>query len=281
MIVGWYGTNDVGYELFIPATKAADGVAGVTVVTGCPANVRVLVAFDVDITETLRRVPVFADFGTDALARLAMHSVVREVSAGHVLFTAGDPCRGLYVIESGRVRIFRASPDGREQILRTEGPGRAVAELPLFDGGPYPASAITTVPSRLIFVPRADFEALYRANPDVAQAIVRELGKRMRHLVCVAETLAFRDVAARLALYLAEYAERHGSAAAGAMEILLDRTHEELSFELGTARESVSRALKQLREKGIIEPLKRKRIRIPDIEKLRTFGRRGSHARYE
>ena len=281
MIAGWYGTDDVGNESLIPATNAAGGVAGVTVVTGCPANVRVLVAFGVDITGILGRVPVFADFGADALTRLAERSVTRDVPAGHVLFTAGDPCRGLYVIESGRVRIFRASPDGREQILRTEGPGRAVAELPLFDGGPYPASAVTTEPSRLIFVPRADFEALYRANPDVAQSIVRELGRRMRHLVCVAETLAFRDVAARLALYLAEYAERHGSAADGGIEILLHHTHEELSFELGTARESVSRALRQLREKGIIEPMKRKRIRIPDIGKLRTFGRRGAHARYE
>ncbi len=78
------------------------------------------------------------------------------------------------------------------------------------DGGPYPASAITEIESRLIFVPRADFEALCRENPDVAQAVIRELGKRLRHLVQVTETLAFRDVAARLAHFLAGYAEQHG-----------------------------------------------------------------------
>lgn len=252
-----------------------------TVVTGCAASVGPLLPLSVEISETLRRVPLFAEFDADALTRLAAHSVARDVPTGHVLFTTGEPCRGLYVIESGRVRIFRTSPAGREQILHTEGPGRAVAELPLFDGGAYPASAVTEAPSRLIFVPRDDFEALYRANPDVAQAIVRGLGKRLRHLVYVAETLAFRDVAARLALFLADYAERQGSASGGGIEILLDRTHEELSFELGTARESVSRALKQLRQKGIIEPLTRKRIRIPDLDKLRTFGRPGARARYE
>jgi CRP/FNR family transcriptional regulator len=228
-----------------------------------------------------RQLPLFADFDADALARLAAHSVTRSFPPGHVLFTTGEPCRGLYVIESGRVRIYRTSPTGREQILHSEGPGHAVAELPLFDGGAYPASAVTEVESRLVFVPRADFESLYRGNPDVAQAIIRGLGRRLRHLVQVTETLAFRDVAARLALYLADYAERLGTMTDGGTDILLDRTHEELSFELGTARESVSRALKQLTQKGVIVPLGRKRIRIPDVSGLRTLGRPGGRAQYE
>jgi CRP-like cAMP-binding protein len=233
-----------------------------------------------DISAVLRQLPLFAEFGADALARLAAHSVARTFPAGHVLFATGDPCRGLYIIESGRVRIYRTSPAGREQILHSDGPGRAVAELPLFDGGSYPASAVTEVESRLVFVPRADFEALYRGNPDVAQAIVRGLGKRLRQLVQVTETLAFRDVAARLAHFLADFAEQHGKPADAGVEILLDRTHEELSFELGTARESVSRAIKQLAQKGLIVPLGRKRIRIPDVAGLRTLGRPGERAQY-
>ena len=229
----------------------------------------------------LQQVPLFASFGDDARRRLAERSLVRTYAAGHVLFTAGDPCRGLYVVASGRVRIFRTSPTGREQVLHTEGPGRPVAELPLLDGGAYPASAVTEVESRLAFVPRAEFEALYRANPDVADVVIRELGKRLRHLVHVTETLAFRDVAARLASFLAEYAEHHGKVTATGIEIVLDRTREELSQELGTARESVSRALKQLTEKGVIEPLARRRMRIPDVARLRTLGRPGERPRYE
>ena len=135
--------------------------------------------------------------------------------------------------------------------------------------------------SRLVFLPRADFEALYRENPDVAQAVIRTLGKRLRHLVHVTETLAFRDVAARLASFLAEYAEQHGKRTTDGTEITLDRTREELSFELGTARESVSRALKQLSSKGIIEPLSSKRILIPDVARLKTLGRPGERAKYE
>jgi CRP/FNR family transcriptional regulator len=231
--------------------------------------------------DLLRQLPLFASFGDAALTRLATRCVARSVPAGHVLFTTGEPCRGLYMVESGRVRIFRTSPAGREQVLHTEGPGRPVAELPLFDGGDYPASAITEVESRLVFLPRADFEALYRENPDVAQAVIRTLGKRLRHLVHVTETLAFRDVAARLASFLAEFAEHHGTVTNEGTEITLDRTREELSFELGTARESVSRALKQLAAKGIIEPLSSKRLRIPDVARLWTLARPGERPKYE
>jgi len=234
-----------------------------------------------DTNSLLRQLPLFARFSDEATARLAARCVTRSYGAGHLLFATGDPCRGLYVVESGRVRIFRTSPEGREQVLHTEGPGRPVAELPLVDGGAYPASAITEVESRLVFLPRAEFEALYRANPDVAEAVIRELGKRLRHLVHVTETLAFRDVAARVASYLAEYAEHHGVVTASGTEIVLARTRAEMSQELGTARESVSRAFKQLAAKGVIEPLARNRVRIPDVARLRTLGRPGERARYE
>ena len=234
-----------------------------------------------DIETLLRQVPLFASFSDDARQRLAARSLLRTYGVGHVLFTAGDPCRGLYIVESGRVRIFRTSPAGREQVLHTEGPGRPVAELPLLDGGDYPASAVTEVESRLAFVPRAEFEALYRANPDVADTIIRDLGRRLRHLVQVTETLAFRDVAARLASFLAQFAEQHGTVTPSGTEIVLDRTREELSQQLGTARESVSRAIKQLSEKGLIEPMGRTRMRIPDVAKLRTLARPGERARYE
>jgi CRP/FNR family transcriptional regulator, cyclic AMP receptor protein len=233
------------------------------------------------MTALLRNLPLFAGFSETALDRLASRSVSRTFGADHLLFATGDPCRGLYVVETGRVRIYRTSPGGREQVLHTEGPGRAVAELPLFDGGAYPASAITEVESRLLFVPRSEFEALYREHPDVAAAVIRMLGKRLRHLVHVTETLAFRDVAARLASFLAELAEQHGTATADGIELVLDRTREELSIELGTARESVSRALKQLAGKGVIVQLSPRRLRIPDVARLRTLGRPGERTRYE
>lgn len=224
----------------------------------------------VAIAELLRQMAIFSDLDDPTIHQLAARCVARDFGAGRVLFTAGDACRGLYVIQSGRVRIYRTSPDGKEQILHIEGPGRPVAELPLFDGGPYPASAITVEPSRLMFLAREDLEAMYREHPDIAHAIIRTLGKRLRHLVHVTETLAFHDVAARLAMLLVGYAERAGTNTQFGIEITLDRTQEELSMEIGSARESVSRAMRQLKRTGLVESLPRGRLRIPDVAKLRA-----------
>jgi CRP-like cAMP-binding protein len=219
----------------------------------------------------LHRIPLFTELRDDALLLLARRCVTKSVPAGTVLFTAGEECRGLYMIDTGRVRIYRTDVAGREQVLHIEGPGRTVAELPMFDGGPYPASAITIEDCELAFLPIAAFEYLYRNQPDIAHAIIRALGRRLRHLVHLTETLAFRDVAARLAMLLVGYAERTGVRTATGVEIELDRTQEELAHEIGTARESVSRAMKQLRRKGLIEPLERNQLLIPDVQRLRAL----------
>lgn len=219
----------------------------------------------------LRNMPLFSELTEPAVRQLAERCVLRAVGPGHVLFVTGEKCRGLYIVEAGQVRIYRIGPEGREQVLHVEGPGRPVAELPLFDGGVYPASAVTTVASRLAFLPRQDFEHLYRTHPDIAQAIVRALGRRLRHLVHLAETLAFRDVAARLALLFVGYAERTGASTPAGIVLTLDRTQEELALEIGAARESVSRAMKQLRRKELIRSLGSRRLLIPDLARLRAL----------
>jgi CRP/FNR family cyclic AMP-dependent transcriptional regulator len=219
----------------------------------------------------LRQIPLFGELNDAALLQLAERCLPKSVAAGSVLFTTGEDCRGLYMIESGRVRIYRTSPEGREQVIHIEGPGHTVAELPLFDGGPYPASAETIEESRLLFLPREAFEHLYRSQPDIAQAIIRAIGRRLRHLVRLPETLAFRDVAARLALLLVGYAEAMGTVTPVGIELELDRTQEELAIEIGAARESVSRAMKLLRRKGLVQPLGRNRLLVPDLSRLRAL----------
>jgi CRP/FNR family transcriptional regulator len=219
----------------------------------------------------LAQIALFSELDDASRHELASRCVIRSVAEGHVLFTTGEPCRGLYMIESGRVRIYRTNAEGREQTLHVEGPGRTVAELPLFDDGVYPASAVTTEETRLVFLPRAAFEYSYRTHPDVAAAVIRTLGRRLRHLVHVAETLAFRDVAARLALLLLGYAEDAGVETPDGIELVLDRTQEELAHEIGTARESVSRAMKALQRKGLIRAVGRNQWLIPSVARLRAL----------
>ena len=217
-----------------------------------------------DVQDGLKRVPLFANFSDEARSRLAARSVLRT-------YVRREACSSPRASRAAAVRRrvgARAHLPHEPTGTRAGAPRRGTGppdrrSPPLLDGGAYPASAMTEVESRLAFIPRAEFEALYRANPDVAEAVIRELGKRLRHLVHVTEMLAFRDVAARLAGFLAEYAEQHGESTPSGTEIVLDRTREELSEELGTARESVSRALKQLSEKGVIEPISGRRLAHP------------------
>lgn len=223
----------------------------------------------------LQQIPIFAELEERVLAQLAARCVPRAVGEGFTLFRSGEACAGLYVVLEGRVRVYRSSPDGREQTVAVEGPGRAVAELPLFDGGPYPASAVTMSPSRLVFLPRGEFEHAFRSDPDVAAAVVRALGGRLRHLVQLLETVAFRDVAARLAMRLADYADGSGTPESGGIAFLLERTQEELASEIGTARESVSRALKQLTTRGLIRSRNGNQFIVAPPDELRAWARSG------
>ena len=218
---------------------------------------------------------MFADLSDAVLESLAARCVPRTVGTGFLLFRAGERCSGLYVVLEGRVRIYRTAADGREQTLAVEGPGNPVAELPLVDGGPYPASAVTTAASRLVFLPRTEFEHAFRTDPEVATAVVQALGTRLRHFVQLVETLAFRDVAARLAMLLADYGDRQGQVQGEVVELDLERTQEELAAELGTARESVSRAMKQLTKRGLILKRTGTRFTLTNTDRLRAWARDG------
>lgn len=217
----------------------------------------------------LRKVTLFSQVSDEALDAVARRTVIRPLPRGRPLFRRGDPCQGLYVVVEGRVRVYRGSSDGREQTLHLQGPGQTIAEVPLFDGGPYPASARAEEDSRILYLPLADFQWLYRHHPEVADSVIRELGRRLRRMVQLVEKISLRDVPSRVALTLLEYAERQPSTSPdGAFE--LPRTQEELAAELATTRESVARALSRMRREGVISQTG-SRVRILDIGKLEAI----------
>src|SRR5690606_33330032 len=161
----------------------------------------------------VRKVALFQQVGDEAVDAVARRTVIRPLPRGRPLFRRGEPCQGLYVVVDGRVRVYRASSDGREQTLHLQGPGQTIAEVPLFDGGPYPASARAEEDSRVLFLPLADFQWLYRHHPEVADSVIRELGRRLRRMVQLVEKISLRDVPSRVALTLLEYADQQSQAA--------------------------------------------------------------------
>ena len=105
--------------------------------------------------QTLAKVPIFSGLAENELSFLAQRALPRHYLAGEIIFGEGEPCSGLYVIESGHVRIFKSSASGREQVLSIDGPGSSMAELPVFDGGNYPASASAIDDAHLLFHQRS------------------------------------------------------------------------------------------------------------------------------
>lgn len=201
--------------------------------------------------ELLKSLTLFSELSEASLEAVADWTSERHYSRGAMVFRRGEICHGLYIVLEGRVKIYRSSPDGREQVLHVEGPGEPLAEIPLFDGGPYPASARTLEESRLLFLPIDAFQSLYRQNPEIAEAVIHDLGRRLRALVSLVHRVSLKDVGARVATALIEYAESAGAYRDGAV-FLLPRTQEELAAELATTRESVARTLGKLRRAGII-----------------------------
>jgi CRP-like cAMP-binding protein len=203
--------------------------------------------------QTLAKVPIFSGLAEDERAFLTQHTVPRHYAAGEIIFSEGEPCVGLYVVESGHIRIFKSSSGGREHVLSIDGPGNSVAELPVFDGGNYPASAAAIDDATLLFVSKQDFHALCLAHPQVALRVLRVVGARLRRLVGIIEELSFSTVRYRLASLLLRLAQKEGKQTREGVEITLPGSNQELASQIGTVRELVSRNLSRLQAEGVVQ----------------------------
>jgi CRP/FNR family transcriptional regulator, cyclic AMP receptor protein len=217
--------------------------------------------------QILKNVAIFADLSAAELQFLAERAVTREYQPGELIFSEGEPCAGLFVVETGRLRIFKSSPSGREQVLSIEGPGSSVAELPVFDGGNYPASTAAVDVARLLFVSKQDFHSLCLVHPKVALKVLKVVGARLRRLVGIIEELSFTTVRSRLISFLLRHA--HPKKDGSGIHVTLPASNQELASHIGTVRELVSRNLSRLQAQGFIA-IDGKSVRILDVDALRA-----------
>jgi CRP/FNR family transcriptional regulator len=220
-----------------------------------------------DAAKTLSQASLFTGLSESEMAFLAQRAVPRKYSAGQLVFSEDDPCTGMYVVESGQVRIFKTSPGGREQVLSIEGPGGSVAELPVFDGGNYPASVSTLEDSTLLFIAKQDLHALCLAHPQVALKVLRVIGARLRKLVGIIEELSFTTVRHRLAAFLIRLARREGEPVSGGIAVSLPASNQELAAQIGTVRELVSRNLSRFQSEKFIQ-MDGRRVVIANLKAL-------------
>jgi CRP/FNR family transcriptional regulator len=216
----------------------------------------------------LRKTALFASLTEKELQALAARTVRKRFQRGELLFGEGDACTGLFLVASGKIRIFKLSPSGREQVLAIEGPGSSFAELPVFDGGNYPAAASASEDAELLFVSRKDFQNFCREHPDVALKVIAVVGSRLRRLVGIIEDLSFTTVRQRLIAVILRMVQASGISSKEGVRVELTMSHQDLAAELGTVRELVSRNLSRLQAEGFLEVEGRKII-VKDLTGLR------------
>lgn len=222
-----------------------------------------------DSTEAiLRKTPLFAGLTNDEMRALSARTARKRFQKEEQLFAEGDPCTGLYLVAAGKIRIFKLSSAGREQILAVEGPGSSFAELPVFDGGNYPAAASAMEDTEVLFISRKDFHNFCREHPDVGLKVIAVVGSRLRRLVGIIEELSFTTVRQRLIALILRLAQASGTPSKHGIHVELTKSHQDLAAELGTVRELVSRNLSRLQAEGFLDVDGRK-IVVKDLPGLK------------
>lgn len=222
--------------------------------------------FNGKIAESIASLPLFEGNPPEILKLVSSIAEARHLRKGELVFSEGDPGKGFFVITSGQVKIFKVSPDGKEQILHVFGRGEPFAEVALFEGMPYPAFAEAMEESEIIFFARDRFLRLIRDCPDIALKMLAVLSMRLKKFTVMIEHLSLRDVPARLASYLLLLRERRG----GTDTFDLDLPKGHLASLLGTIPETLSRIFARLSSQSFIH-MTGSRVQILDLAGLKAL----------
>ena len=222
------------------------------------------------ILNHIARVPLFEGLPPQQIEDLAMIVTDQVFRKGETIFSEGEDGNGFYVVITGRVKIFKLSAEGKEQILHFFGPGEPFGEVPVFTGQHFPANAEAIEESQVFFFPRRSFVDLVKRNPSLALNMLAVLSKRLRRFAGLIDDLSLKEVPGRLAAYLLYLSSQNQ----GSKDLELTITKAQLASLLGTIPETLSRILGKLSSQGLIETDGR-RIRILDSEALQELAESG------
>jgi CRP-like cAMP-binding protein len=221
----------------------AEGFIPVTFITAWECQEGIMRA---DMT-VVSKIAYFAALGKEELEHVAAMTVVRRYERGDIILLEGDKGGALCYVHTGLVKVFKTSPEGKEQVLRLIAAGHTFNDVPALDGGPNPASAAAMEASELYLIRHRELRTPITTRPEVAVAVVQSLAEALRHLVALVEDLSLRYVTARVAKMLLDQEQEYQSVASSH-----HLTQQEMAAMAGTAREVVG-PLKELEAAGAIE----------------------------
>ncbi len=216
-----------------------------------------------ELTKQIALMPLFEGLPPKQYEALASIVVDQTLKRGQMIFSEGDEGTGFFMIVSGRVKIFKLSAEGKEQILHIMGPGEPFGEVAVFSGKRFPASAQGLMETRVFFFPRAAFMELIGKDPTLAANMLAVLSARLRKFAALVEDLSLKEVPGRLAAYLLSLSDRRK----GAAHVELEVSKNQLAALLGTIPETLSRILARMGTQKLIKATGR-RIQIVDRQQL-------------
>ncbi len=205
-----------------------------------------------DYVNILERVPFFMQLEKQDLRSLASLLQVESFSRGEILFMEGEPGKSLYVLIEGLIKLSKLNEEGREQILHYVHPGSIFAEVVLFDGGPYPATAEAAENSRVGLLHNQDMEKLILTRNELALNMLKIMSRRLRAAQLTIRDLALHDADRRLGRLLFKLSDRYGKKTARGLKLDTWITRQEMASIIGTTRETVARILSRYQKEGLL-----------------------------
>jgi CRP/FNR family transcriptional regulator len=222
--------------------------------------------------DALSEAPLFDALSEEDARALRAMVLVVKLDRGERLFAEGTEGDKLYIIITGKIKLTKAAPDGRENLLSVHGPGEMFGELSLFDPVPRTASATAVTDAELAGLAHDDVRAWLATRPEVAMHLLQALAQRLRRINEVKADLVFTDVPGRVAKALLDLAERFGVPNSEGIQVNHDLTQEELAQLVGASRETVNKALADFAARGWIQ-LAAKSVLVTDTDRLRKRAR--------
>jgi CRP/FNR family transcriptional regulator, cyclic AMP receptor protein len=198
--------------------------------------------------QLLSKVEMFSELDADELTRVAALAQVRSAAKDTVVFNAGDEADAVFVVASGKVKVVTTSSDGKEFILTVLGAGQVFGEMALIESAPRSASVITLTAVEMVMIKREEFQHLLNTAPSISRKLLIILSRRLRRANSKMESLAYMDVAGRLARYLLDLARDHGQRMGRGWIVVRRPTHSDIAHSIGTSRETVSRLINEFEE---------------------------------
>ncbi|MGD9366490.1 MAG: Crp/Fnr family transcriptional regulator [Desulfobacteraceae bacterium] len=220
--------------------------------------------------DILASTPLFSGLNEEQLSQIRGIAQDKQFGRGQAIFWEGDPGNGFYLVVSGKVKVYKTSLEGKEQILHIYGPGHPIGEVPVFSGSRFPANAMAIEKSRMLFFPRKDFVDLISGQPSLALNMLAVLSMRLRQFTVQVENLSLKEVPARLASYLVYLASEQGSPDI----VTLPISKGQLASLLGTIPETLSRIFNKMTQQGLIK-VKGSEITIVNKDEIEALSENG------